>query len=201
MRSFESVFCISTGCAIRNIACQKQNKLPEIRACGHATSNSEAGVRPQVEKTSICSSDFFSDLEAELNFNAINIPKDDLLLGDKNHTISPFWHKFILLHHHLYPKVARDFLSHRDDPDTPFGTLFIVEAQTARAVSSVSTIPDEEEVLFTVNSQFRVIKRVTGGAHQLLEHAMEVDLSQTEVYELRHVELQTGQVSQYLLLV
>ena len=80
------------------------------------------------------------------------------------------------------------------DSGRPFGTLFIVEAQCARTVDAVSTIPDEEEVLFTVNSQFRVIKCVAGGAIQLLEHAMEVDLSETMVYELHQVQLQSAQV-------
>ena len=104
-------------------------------------------------------------------------------------------------------KVARDFLSEVDSLGAggssvaTSGTLFIIEAQRAQQVKDISTNPNEEEVLFSLNSQFRVIKRVTGGTVQLLESAMNaihefgcpVDLSRTKVLELRQVDLETAQ--------
>ena len=89
--------------------------------------------------------------------------------------------------------MARDFLSDHGVAGQRAGTLFILESQDARQLRTVSMIPGEEEVLFTLNSQFRVIKQLSGGAVLLLEQAMEVDLSRTDVYELRQVDLRTAQ--------
>ena len=79
-------------------------------------------------------------------------------------------------------KVAREFLSKPKQEDAaPSGTLFILECMTAHCVQSVSVLPSEEEVLFGLNTQLRVLSRVSGGSMKLLEQAMELDLANTRV--------------------
>ena len=68
-------------------------------------------------------------------------------------------------------KVAKHFLSAGGSGGAaaPEGTLFIVESRGgARDVRAYSAIPMQDEVLYPVNSQFRVVARVSGGCMRLL---------------------------------
>ena len=78
-----------------------------------------------------------------------------------------------------------------------FAVLAVVTGAMGFVVLAIGAGLDSahSQVLFDLNSQFRVIKRVGGGAVQLLEQAMEVDLTETEVLELRQVDLRTAQVT------
>ena len=56
---------------------------------------------------------------------------------------------------------------------------------------AVSALPLEDEVLFNVNSQFRVRAVLSGGTKTLLATAMEADLTRVDVYELEELDLRT----------
>eukprot|EP01006_Ploeotia_vitrea_P000849 TRINITY_DN103767_c0_g1_i1.p1 TRINITY_DN103767_c0_g1~~TRINITY_DN103767_c0_g1_i1.p1 ORF type:complete len:583 (-),score=42.81 TRINITY_DN103767_c0_g1_i1:400-1980(-) len=91
-------------------------------------------------------------------------------------------------------KVARDFLSSTASTtpnSAPNGTLFILDSLSAVSVKDLSSIPTQDEVLYGVNSQFRVKGTVSEGTMQLLSQAMDVRLSDVYVYELQETNLTT----------
>ena len=69
------------------------------------------------------------------------------------------------------------------------GSIFVIDSITAKDIRHFSAVPDEEEVLFPPNSQFRV-ERVATSAHEkraLLSQLGAYDLADLDVYVLKQV--------------
>eukprot|EP00667_Euglena_gracilis_P008562 EG_transcript_8673 len=86
------------------------------------------------------------------------------------------------------PRVARGFLRAHTSGN-PFGTIFIIDAKTARPISEHSVFPNEKEVLFPAGTQFQVLRHTETGMKHLLQSVMRCDLSHVDVLELRELLL------------
>eukprot|EP00667_Euglena_gracilis_P001919 EG_transcript_1918 len=86
------------------------------------------------------------------------------------------------------PRVARGFLR-AHTAGTPHGTIFILEAQTARPISQYSLFPNEKEVLFPAGTQFQVLRHTEAGMKELLQSVMRCNLSDVDVLEVRELLL------------
>ena len=69
------------------------------------------------------------------------------------------------------------------------GSLFVIDSITAKDIRHFSAIPDEEEVLFPPNSQFKVEKVVTSEQEKkaLLNQLGAYDMTDLDVYVLKQI--------------
>jgi len=69
------------------------------------------------------------------------------------------------------------------------GSLFVITSMTGRDIRHFSEYPDEEEVLFPPNSQFRVDKVLTQVEEKdsMLSDLSAYDLSELDVYVLQQL--------------
>jgi len=79
------------------------------------------------------------------------------------------------------PKVAIQFLS------GSHGTLFLIESLTAKSISKFSSHMQEDEALFMPNSTFIVISQMNSTTKKLLEEALNVDLGDVDIYNLKQI--------------
>eukprot|EP00756_Hemistasia_phaeocysticola_P025754 Hpha_TRINITY_DN16022_c4_g1::TRINITY_DN16022_c4_g1_i2::g.118674::m.118674/K10380/ANK; ankyrin len=86
------------------------------------------------------------------------------------------------------PAVVKRFLGRGDGGKT--GSILIMRTQTARSIAMFSRYPSEKEVLIPANVQFRVVGRPDVGVLQLLESALDTDLSDVAVVEMREVSFE-----------
>eukprot|EP01059_Diplonema_ambulator_P034063 TRINITY_DN7450_c0_g1_i3.p1 TRINITY_DN7450_c0_g1~~TRINITY_DN7450_c0_g1_i3.p1 ORF type:complete len:1387 (+),score=338.80 TRINITY_DN7450_c0_g1_i3:143-4303(+) len=71
----------------------------------------------------------------------------------------------------------------------PEGTLLIIQSYNGRCIEAHSACPDEKEVVFLTNSQFRTSKRISSAVSTFLTSEMNVSLDSVDVLALCEVRL------------
>jgi hypothetical protein len=69
------------------------------------------------------------------------------------------------------------------------GSLFVIDSISGKDIRHFSAFPNEEEVLFAPNSQFRVESRIASEADKkaALEQLAAYDMTELDVYVLKQI--------------
>lgn len=84
-------------------------------------------------------------------------------------------------------RVVKNFLN--KSGSLPQGMIFVIDCLTGRSIEHVSDFPEEREVLFRVNTQFRVLGDIDDGTTRLIEAALRQNLSNVKILRLSEVRL------------
>eukprot|EP00756_Hemistasia_phaeocysticola_P003502 Hpha_TRINITY_DN12280_c1_g1::TRINITY_DN12280_c1_g1_i1::g.16846::m.16846 len=88
------------------------------------------------------------------------------------------------------PVIVKRFLGNGGQGRGKRGSILVMHTKTARSIARFSKYPSEREVLIPANAQFVVVGRPHAGMIQLLESALETDLGDVSVVEMREVEFE-----------
>eukprot|EP01063_Lacrimia_lanifica_P016246 TRINITY_DN2284_c0_g1_i1.p1 TRINITY_DN2284_c0_g1~~TRINITY_DN2284_c0_g1_i1.p1 ORF type:complete len:1025 (+),score=323.72 TRINITY_DN2284_c0_g1_i1:33-3107(+) len=88
------------------------------------------------------------------------------------------------------PAVVKRFLGRGGGGGQRTGSILILRTLSGRRIADFSRFPEEQEVLIPTNTQFRVVGRPDVGVMQLLECALEAELTNVAVAELQEVHFE-----------